>query len=117
MGYDNDPRLDGAVSAISFAYLLNNVVTRFHYRNDIGQVLVDAALSATPAPEANLDAVVAAIVMHEAVCWLFGCLAGAGWEGLHAAGLVPTAAAPAGALDRGDAYELAARLALFGAGE
>ncbi|MBX3144057.1 MAG: FAD-dependent oxidoreductase [Trueperaceae bacterium] len=117
MGYDNDPRLDGAVSAISFAYLLNNVVTRFHYRNDIGQVLVDAALSATPAPDANLDAVVAAIVMHEAVCWLFGCLAGAGWEGLHAAGLVPTAVAPAGALDRGDAYELAARLALFGAGE
>ncbi len=117
MGYDNDPRLDGPVSAISFAYLLGNVVTRFHYRNDIGQVLVDAALGATPAPDDRLDATVAAVVMHEAVCRLFGCLSDSGWEGLHAAGLVPTIVAPAGTLDRGDAYELAARLALFGAGE
>ena len=54
-GYDNQPRLAGDVSSLSFAYLLSNVATRFFYRPEVGQVIVDAtmrsisALSSAPA--------------------------------------------------------------------
>lgn len=117
MGYDNDPRLDGPVTAISFAYLLSNVATRFHFRADVGQTLVDAAVSTATAPDARLDAAVAAAVLRSAACQLWSCLEGEGWAALHAAGLAPTPEPPVGPLDRGAAYELAARLALAVSGD
>lgn len=111
MGYDNDPQLSAPVTALSFAYLLSNVATRFYLREDVGQSLVDVAVSAAGAPEAELEAPVAAAVLHSAVCQLLGCLPGSDWASLHAAGLTKAPQAPGGRLDRGAAYELAAALA------
>jgi len=113
-GYDNDPRLDRPVTVLSFAYLLSNVATRFHYRADVGQTLVAVALEAVAGDgDAPLDARVAALVTHAAACALAACPPD-GWSGLAEAGLTWRATAPAGQLDRGEAYALAAALATYG---
>lgn len=110
-GYDNDPRLDRPVTVLSFAYLLSNVATRFHARSDVGQTLVDVAIEAAGGEAgAPLDAGVAVTVTRAAACALGACPQ-EGWAGLVAAGLTDQDAPPAGAMDRGQAYALAAALA------
>lgn len=39
-GYDNDPRLDEPMQAISYIYTLSNVATRFHGPSALGQKLL-----------------------------------------------------------------------------
>lgn len=115
-GYENDPRLDRPVSVLSFAYLLSNVATRFHFRDDVGQTLVDVALEAAGGEASTpLDAAVAETVTRAAACALGDC-PGEGWSALAAAGLADSSALPAGELDRGQAYALAAALATYGVG-
>lgn len=116
-GYDNDPRLSAPVTALSFAYLLSNVATRFYFRDDVGQTLVDAAVSAAERPDAPLDAAVAAATLEAALCALLTCPTGDGWAGLLEVGVAASATPPAGALDRGAAYELAAGLAKLAGSE
>lgn len=109
-GYANDPNLAAPVSTLSFAYLLANVATRYHLRPELGQSIVDAALEAAT-PDAPLTPDVAAAVMRAAACLLADCPDGDGWAALHVSGLAWDAVPPAGPLDRGQAYALAAALA------
>lgn len=109
-GYDNDPNLDGSVSALSFAYLLSNVATRFYFAPELGAELVTVALDHAGSATAPLSAAVASAVMHRAACELIACPGAADWPALVAAGLA-AGTEPDDALSRGAAYELAAALA------
>jgi hypothetical protein len=111
-GYDNDPRLATEVSGLSFAYLLSNVAARFHYRPEVGQAIVDAAIEAAGGDATvPLTADVAAATMYRAVCLLATCPPSATWQALSDAGWTWTPTAPALPLDRGEGYALAAALA------
>lgn len=109
-GYDNDPRLDDPVSALSFAYLLSNVAKRFYFQSELGPDLVAVALDAAGSATAPLTTASASAVMHRAACGLIGCPDTADWASLVAMGLA-TGSGPSGELSRGAAYELAAALA------
>jgi len=109
-GYENDPRLSRSTTTLSFAYLLANVATRYHDRPGAAQTIVDAAAGVAPL-DAPLSTQAATALMREAACLLTTC-PGEGWAGLYQAGLAWRAAPPDGPLDQGQAYELAARLAL-----
>ena len=112
-GYENDPRLGRPTTTLSFAYLLANVATRYHYRPAAAQAIVDAANGVAPL-DSQLSPQAAAALMREAACLLTACPSD-GWTGLYEAGLAWRATPPDGPLDQGQAYELAARLALAGA--
>lgn len=112
-GYENDPRLGRPATTLSFAYLLANVATRYHYRPGAAQAIVDAANGVAPL-DSQLSPQAAAALMREAACLLTACPSD-GWTGLYEAGLAWRATPPDGPLDQGQAYELAARLALAGA--
>ncbi|HRN17637.1 MAG TPA: FAD-dependent oxidoreductase [Trueperaceae bacterium] len=110
-GYDNDPELDGRVSALSFAYLLSHVATRFYYRPGLGAALVGLAEELTAGDgTAPLSADVAGPLLALAACLLDHCPPSASWQDLRAAGLADFAE-PMGPLTRGDSYRLAAALA------
>ncbi len=110
-GYDNDPRLGAPVSALSFAYLLGHVATRFYYQTDLGASLVSLTLELDNGDgTAALSADVAASVLAQAACSLGQCPLGNGWQALRSAGLA-NFEEPAGPLTRGDSYRLAAALA------
>src|SRR5690606_11738050 len=111
-GYDNDPRLSTEVSSLSFAYLLSNVAARFHYRPEVGQAIVDAAVAAAGGDgSAPLTADVAVATLYRAACLLGPCPPAEDWAGLSRAGLTWTATAPLLPLNRGEGYALAAGLA------
>ena len=117
-GYDNDPRLASDVSSLSFAYLLSNVAARFHYRPDIGQSIVDAAVEAAGGDgSAPLTAGIAAATMYRTACLLGDCPPSADWQALSDAGLTWTATAPVLPLSRGEGYALAAAVALTAPGD
>lgn len=105
-GYDNDPKLDEPVSALSYVYLLSNVGQRFFADPALGQALVARFAGATTplSPELALD------ITHSAACGLGTC-PGVGWSALEAAGLVPPGFAPSQQLTRGEMYLLAAAVA------
>ncbi len=109
-GYENDPRLGKGTTTLSFAYLLANVATRFHFQPGAAQPIVDAAADAAPL-DAALSPEAAAEILRRAACLLGNCPDGEGWQGLYAAGLAWRPEPPAGTLNQGQAYELAARLA------
>jgi hypothetical protein len=110
-GYENEPHLDNAFSTVGFAYLLSNVATRFFFTGSLGADIVSRAME-LDALEAPLQPGVAAELLRFAACELASCPATAGWEGLSEAGLA-TFDEPATNLTRGQAYELAAALALL----
>lgn len=109
-GYGNDPKLDEPISALSFAYLLNNVAKRFYFAPEVGTEFVTLALEGAGSATAPLSATVASAVMHQAACDLVACPDAADWPALVTAGLA-AGVEPVGALSRGAAYELAAALA------
>lgn len=112
-GYENDPKLDAPVSAISFAYLLGNVATRFYYRSEFSTALAAFALELTLGDGATpLTSDLAAQLLAQAACDLGDCAGASNWADLMAAGLIDFASPPA-TLTRGDAYRLAAALALL----
>lgn len=114
-GYDNDPRLTTDVSSLSFAYLLSNVATRFFYRPEVGQAIVDVAVAASGDEGSGpLTADVAAVTLHAALCLVDACPELDGWAGLSAAGHTWTDDPPVLPLNRGEAYSLAAAMARIG---
>lgn len=113
-GYENEPHLDQPFSTVAFAYLLSNVATRFYFDASLGAQVVSRA-SELDAPEAPLQASVAAALLELAACELGACPGAPGWEGLVAAGLA-TFGEPTTSLSRGQAYELAAALARLAPG-
>lgn len=113
-GYDNDPKLDAPVTALSFAYLLGHVAVRFYFHGGLGASLVGSTLALTDGDgTAPLTADLAAQLLAETACDLSVCPEGDDWEALEAAGLA-TFTRPGGTLTRGDAYRLAATLATGG---
>lgn len=110
-GYDNDPKLDAPVSALSFAYLLSNVATRFFYRTDVGGDFVKLTLElVSDDAGAPLTSEIAGEVLTRAACELATCPPSPAWEDLRIAGLAG-GPEPQGGLTRGDSYRLAAALA------
>ena len=110
-GYDNDPKLDAPVSALSFAYLLSNVATRFYFRTDVGGDLVKLTLELVAEDAgAPLTSEVAGEVLARAACLLTTCPPSPAWEDLRIAGLA-SGPEPQAGLTRGDSYRLAAALA------
>ncbi len=93
-GYDNDPRLDEPMPALGFLYLLTNVGTRFWGDDGLGRAL----LARFPALEGDLTAEVSLELTRTAACELGVC---------RDVDFAPLE----GGVSRGQAYELAARLA------
>jgi hypothetical protein len=106
-GYENQPRLDEAVTSRAHVYLLANVATRFSNRVDVAQALV-ARFGAVDGPA---YASTVAQVQGDAACRLgVACSERATPESLWAFGLWPLDVPSSGALTRGDLYLLAEAL-------
>ncbi len=106
-GYENEPKLDLQVSALSHLYLTSNVIRRFALRPGLAYDLV-AAYGGVSGP-ALAERV--APVQRAAACRLeLPCPDGDDPEALARAGLWPPGVALAGALTRGEVYALAATL-------
>ncbi|MDQ3396351.1 MAG: FAD-dependent oxidoreductase [Deinococcota bacterium] len=110
-GYENNPRLDDAMPALSYAYLLSNVGRRFHGNDALGKNLLGrhGALSGPLTPELALT------LTKEVACELNLCPE-RDWQALRAKGLAPKRFPPQANLTRGEAYALAAALAGIDAG-
>lgn len=98
-GYSNDPRLDEEMSALGFLYLLANVSERFWLDAALGNQLV----ASFPRLSGNLTPDLAAKLFRSASCALGKCLEARLLDRFGN-----------GALTRGEAYALAARLARVG---
>lgn len=107
-GYANEPRLDEAVPAIGFVYLLANVGQRFLDRADLGRLLV----ASHGDHDGPLTPDLAAEITAAAGCGLDRCPSALDWRALAASGLVPPGFAPASdVVTRGEIYAIAAYLA------
>jgi hypothetical protein len=106
-GYDNDPRLDQSVPALSYVYLLDNVGVRFLGLEGLGRDLIDDFGREGGA----LDEELALAISYRAACSVRGCPSQPSWSGLERAGLIPSGFRPRGELSRGEMYELAAGFA------
>ena len=96
-GYSNDPELDETMSALGFLYLLSNVGTRFWHDDTLGQGLLERF----PDLRGDLTPGLALKLTHAASCALGACLdANETLRGTRTR------------LTRGEAYALAAKLAL-----
>lgn len=100
-GYDNSPELDSPTTALSYLYLLSNVLTRFFGDPQAGKELV----AEVGLPEGPLTPELGAAFTRRASCRLGGCLDAEAV--LAAAGVAPGSAET---LTRGDGYALAAAL-------
>jgi hypothetical protein len=106
-GYDNDPRLDQTVPALSYVYLLDNVGLRFLDRDGLGEELIEDFSGAS----GTLDEELALAISYRAACVVRGCPSQPSWSGLERAGLIPFGFRPAEQVSRGEMYELAAGFA------
>jgi hypothetical protein len=97
-GYDNEPRLDAPMSAISYVYLLSNVAQRFFGDRELGPVLVAEFQNAT----GELTPELALAITRAAACGLHACP--------DALSLTALGVSPSGTLTRGEMYALAASL-------
>jgi FAD dependent oxidoreductase len=105
-GYNNEPRLDEEMKAISYVYLLSNVAQRFFNNSEIGKTLV-ATHQNSGSP---LSPALALTITHDAACQAGVCVDKT-WEALIANNLAPENFPPEDALTRGEMYALASRLA------
>lgn len=101
-GYENDPRLDDEVSALSYVYMLSNVAQRFLDDHSIGpRVLANFQYDREPlTPERG------ALITSFALCRLELCTS-ADWTGLQQAGVIAADFNPGSVLTRGEMHELA----------
>lgn len=100
-GYSNTPELDSPTTALSYLYLLSNVLTRFFGAPQAGKDLV----AEVGLPEGPLTSELGATFSRRASCHLGDCLEPGAV--LAAAGVGSSSAAT---LTRGDGYALAAAL-------
>jgi hypothetical protein len=105
-GYNNEPRLDEEMKAISYVYLLSNVARRFFNNDEIGKALVESY----PNSGSPLSPALALTITHDAACKAGVCVDKT-WEALIANGLAPESFPPTEPLTRGEMYALAARIA------
>jgi hypothetical protein len=105
-GYNNEPRLDEEMKAISYVYLLSNVAQRFFNNDEIGPELV-ATYQNSGSP---LSGALALTITHDAACKAGVCVDKT-WEALIESGLAPESFPPTEPLTRGEMYALAARIA------
>jgi FAD dependent oxidoreductase len=105
-GYNNEPRLDEPMKAISYVYLLSNVAQRFFNNDEIGPELV-ATYQNSGSP---LSPALALTITQDAACRAGVCVDKT-WEALIENGLAPESFPPAEPLTRGEMYALAARIA------
>ncbi len=102
-GYNNEPDLDGPITALSYVYMLSNVGKRFLGDEQLGpRLLANFQYSAEP-----LTTDIALKITAYATCRINRCVDG-DWDALRAAGLAPADLQPADALTRGQMYALAA---------
>ncbi|MEX2543437.1 MAG: FAD-dependent oxidoreductase [Trueperaceae bacterium] len=102
-GYGNDPGLDAPVSALSYVYLLSNVLTRFFAEPDVGRELV----ASVGTPEGPLTLGMAVELTRLVGCRIGRCIV-AGSDALAGSVAGPRELE----LTRGQAYALAADLVL-----
>jgi hypothetical protein len=105
-GYNNEPKLDEEMKAISYVYLLSNVTQRFFNNTEIGPELV----ATYPDSTSPLTPELALTITHDAACEAGGCVDKT-WDALIANNLAPENFPPTDALTRGEMYALAARIA------
>jgi hypothetical protein len=105
-GYNNEPRLDEEMKAISYVYLLSNVAQRFFNNGDIGKELV-ATYQNSGSP---LSSALALTITQDAACRAGVCVDKT-WEAIIESGLAPETFPPEEPLTRGEMYALAARIA------
>jgi hypothetical protein len=103
-GYDNDPRLDAAMSRTGLLYLLSNVLQRVH-RDEMAGARLIARFGLNDGP---LAATEASAIVAEALCGIGRCPEGEDWAALQAVGLPH--AKPVAPLTRGNVYALVALL-------
>jgi ribulose 1,5-bisphosphate synthetase/thiazole synthase len=106
-GYQNDPRLDEPVSALSYLYLLSNVGRRFHQNRQLGPELI-AHFGDIEGP---LSTEVALQITSRVACELGVCVEAATWQTLRDLDLAPQRFGGGDSFTRGDMYSLASRLA------
>ncbi|MGL4609017.1 MAG: FAD-dependent oxidoreductase [Trueperaceae bacterium] len=105
-GYNNEPKLDETMKAISYVYLLSNVSQRFFKDQKTGPELVAGYPDNTVALTPDL----ALQITHDFACRVGTCLE-QNWGALIANDLAPETFPPTRDLTRGEMYALAARLA------
>lgn len=107
-GYNNQPNLDGSISALSYVFMLSNVAKRFLDNEHLGPVLL-ANFQYSDEP---LTPEIALLISSYASCQVGPCVA-ADWASLRAAGLAPADLVIEGNLRRGQMYALAAAFAVY----